>query len=380
MRLIITVMLLVTGAVCAQQKNTLGTMQQAYQTKQLAILSQYNKGIDVTLEELKKKGDLDNFLIVSAEKKRFEQEMRVLAPSEAHDAFRPVTLYHYRAIAALQEQYIKALEGLIKQEVVAGRIEEAKALKMEKDTIFTSLSDLKKIIPLLAETTTEKPKPLEQPPEKTSTKITTKDLILQYAFDGLWKTTVADKSDEGAEGVLHGGTRTSRSTVSQACLFNGKNEYLVTRANVGIRGASPWTMSVWLKANRQTSPYDNIVSLGKSFAPHGIFGLGAGSDMRSLNVNLWGPDNYTIATGVDCNKAFIHAAVVYDGERALIYINGDLKDERKLRLSIVQSPVWIGGRTGGYEGQYFDGAISDVMIFKRALTALDVQTLYKAQQ
>jgi hypothetical protein len=371
-------MLLVTTAM-GQQKSTLELMQQAYQAKQQTLLSQYSKGLDTTLADLKNKGDLDNFLIVEAEKKRFEKEMVVPAPSNTKDSFRPVTLAHYRALAVLQEQYSKALDGLIKKEVIAGRIEEAKVLKAEQDKISTSLSEILKIVPASAEPVIEKQKNEESSPKKLPEEMTDA-LILHFAFDGLGKTTVADKSGKGPEGILHGCTRTSRGALRQALDCDGKNDYLVTRANLDLRGSSPWSISVWFKASKQPRPYDNIISIGKSAVPRGVYGIGAGDDLRGLNINLWCTENYPVKTGVDISKAFVHAVVVYDGERAFIYVNGLLKDDRRLQLSLMPSPVWIGGRTGGYEGQYFDGTIGDVMIFKRALTASEVQTLYKVQQ
>lgn len=379
MRLVISVMMLLVATAMGQQKSGLEMMQQAYQTKQQALLSQYSKGLDTTLVDLKNKGDLDNFLIVEAEKKRFEKEMVVPAPSNTKDSFRPVTLAHYRALAVLQEQYSKALDGLIKKEVIAGRIEEAKVLKAEQDKISTSLSEIQKIVPASAETIVEKPKPKEALPEKLPVEITSA-LIVHYAFDGLDKTTVADKSGKGPDGMLHGGTRVSRGTHGKACDFDGKNDYLVTRANLDLRGSTPWTLSVWFKASKQPTPYDNIVSIGKSSFPRGVYGIGAGDDLRSLNINLWCTENYPVKIGVDISKTFVHAVVAYDGERAFLYINGLLKDDRRQQLSLMASPAWIGGRTGGYEGQHFDGTIGDVMIFKRALTATEVQTLYKVQQ
>jgi hypothetical protein len=374
----VLMMLLVTTAM-GQQKSALEMMQQAYQTKQQELLSQYSKGLGATLDELKNKGDLDNFLIVETEKKRFEKEMIVPTPSEAKGSFRPVTLAHYRALASLQDQYIKALDGLIKKEVIAGRIDEAKVLRAEKDKVSTSLSELQAILPAPAETIIEKPKPKEASPEKLPAEITNA-LIVHYAFDGQDKTTVADKSGKGPDGMLHGATRVSRGTHGKACDFDGKNDYLVTRANLDLRGSTPWTLSVWFKAGKQPRPYDNIVSIGKSSFPRGVYGIGAGDDLRSLNINLWCAENYPVKIGVDISKAFVHAVVAYDGERAFIYINGLLKDDRRQQLSIMPSPAWIGGRTGGYEGQYFDGTIGDVMIFKRALTAPEVETLYNLQQ
>jgi hypothetical protein len=279
----------------------------------------------------------------------------------------------------LQEQYIKALDGLIKKEVIAGRIEEAKVLRVEKDKVSLSFSELQAILPVSAETVIENPKTEEPSPEKLPAEITN-ELIMHYAFDGLGKTTVADKSGKGPDGMLHGGTRASRGAHGKAYNFDGKNDYLVTRANLDLRGSMPWTISVWFKASKQSRAYDNIVSIGKSSVPRCIYGIGAGDDSRSLNINLWSTENYPVKTGTDCTKSFVHVAVVYDGSQASIFVNGTLQDERRLQLSIIPSPVWIGGRTGGYEGQYFDGTIGDVMIFKRALTASEVLTLYKTQQ
>lgn len=379
MRLIIGVMMMLVVPAMGQQKSTLEMMQQAFETKHQSLLSQYTKGLDTTLDELKKKGDFDNFLIVEAEKKRFAKEMTVPTPPKAKDSFRPVTLVHYRSLASLQEQYIKALDGLIKKEVIAGRIEEAKVLRAEKDTVSLSFSELQAILPVSAETVIEKPKTEEPSPEKLPAEITN-ELIMHYAFDGLGKTTVADKSGNGPDGMLHGGTRASRGAHGKAYNFDGKNDYLVTRANLDLRGSMPWTISVWFKASKQSRPYDNIVSIGKSSVPRCIYGIGAGDDSRSLNINLWSTENYPVKTGMDSTKSFVHVAVVYDGSQASIFVNGALQDKRRLQLSIIPSPVWIGGRTGGYEGQYFDGTIGDVMIFKRALTASEVLTLYKTQQ
>jgi len=379
MRLIIRIMMMMFVATAmGQQKSILETMRQAYQTKEQALLSQYKKGLDTALDDLKKKGDFDNFLLVEAEKKRFEKEMTVPTPTTIKDSFRSVTFDHYRAKASLQEQYSKALDGLIKKEVQAGRIEEAKALREEKDKVSTSLSELQAILPVPTEELVEKTKTKEPLPKQLPAEITN-DLLLHYAFDGQDKTAVTDKSGKGPEGMLHGGTRVSRGTHGKACDFDGKNNYLVTRGNLDLRGSMPWTVSVWFKASKQPRPYDNIVSIGKSSVPRGVYGIGAGNDLRSLNINLWCTENYPVKTGVDISKAFVHAVVVYDGNQAQIYVNGTLQDERRLPLSIMPNPVWIGGRTGGYEGQYFDGTIGDVMIFKRALTTLEVQTLYKTQ-
>jgi hypothetical protein len=378
MRILLTLLILVSSTANAQQQTILERMQQTFQSKQKALLAQYNSDLDSVLEQLKKQGDLDNFLTVQAEKKRFGESESIPLPSEVLKPLQPVSSAYYNALTLLNENYINALENLIKQNVKLGKIEDAKQTKAEKDRIVSTLCELRSKLPQTLKPSKDETKPAPIKDEKPAVS-RTKDLLLHYAFDGLWKTTVSDKSGQGTEGTLQGGARASRNTNSKACLFNGKTDFLVTQTPLEIKGSESWTISVWFKANRPTQPFDNIVSLGKAFVPHGIFGIGAGNDLNSININLWGPDNYTVLTGIDCSKAFVHVAVVYDGKRALLYINGDLKDERPLQLSLVKSPVWIGGRTGGYKGQYFNGILGEVMIFKDSLSGKEVLALYKDQ-
>jgi hypothetical protein len=205
-------------------------------------------------------------------------------------------------------------------------------------------------------------------------------LILHYSFDRDEGDKVSDQSGKGYDGVLHGGRLASHGQHGFACVFDGRRDYLQTRDSLDLSGAVPWTMSVWLKASGNPRGFDNIVSIGKSFVPRGIFGLGTGNDSLSMNANLWADANYSVKTDADYGRDFVHMAVVYDGERAVMCVNGNQKDDRKLDVAIARSPVWIGGRTGGYEGQYFNGIIDNVMIFNRALNTSEIKQIYNVQK
>jgi Concanavalin A-like lectin/glucanases superfamily len=375
-RVIICLLLVAAGTAVGQQKSTVEMLQQAYQAKEQALLVQYGKGLDTNLDDLKKKGDLDNFLKVENEKKRFEKTKTVLPPSSANLPLRPVVLAYYRATTTLQEQYLKALDEQIKKEVIAGRIEAAKVLKAEKDKITLLLAENQALVP--AEAVPEKTKSCATQPKKLHETLT-QDLLLHFTFSGQGKTEVTDESGKGSEGVMNGCVQTLRGSKG-VLKFDGKNDYLVTRDNLDLRGVSPWTMSVWFKASKQPKPYDNIISIGKENSNRGVYGIGAGNDVYSLNINLWSQFNYSIKTGIDCSKVFMHVAATFDGGSMRIYVNGVKKDDTQLNLWLKESPVYIGGRTGGYEGQYFDGIIGETMIFKRALTAAEVESLYTSQK
>ena len=61
------------------------------------------------------------------------------------------------------------------------------------------------------------------------------------------------------------------------------------------------------------------------------------------------------------------------------YVNGVLQGTKTLNTSILSSnvPVIIGGRNGASDAN-FDGAIDDVRIYNRVISAIEVQSLYKA--
>lgn len=146
----------VAVAVLAQQVNTLDALHQAYEKEEHAILVQYGTALNTIISDLKKKGDLDNFLVVQAEQKRFAAENTGPSPSKVANSFSPAFQLYARSMVALLGRYVTTLDELLKKEMVADRIEEAKLVKAEKDKISTLLKDLQSKLP--ATTAVERPK------------------------------------------------------------------------------------------------------------------------------------------------------------------------------------------------------------------------------
>ena len=91
------------------------------------------KNLDRLVEAQKKKGDLDNLLILQEERKRFSAEMTVPPPASARDAFRPASEAYYQAMVTLLGRYVKGLDTLTRTDVSADRIEEAMVTRKEKE-------------------------------------------------------------------------------------------------------------------------------------------------------------------------------------------------------------------------------------------------------
>lgn len=163
MKAMIAVMVMAVAAtVTAQEMNTLDTYRQSYERQQQSVLTQYCKALDSAMTDLKKQGDLDNVLILQTEQKRFDAEKTVPTPADAKDPFRPAAEAYYQAMVAWMKKYVTVLDALIKKEVAADRIEEAKAVKVEKDRASFVLADMQTKLPVKAEVT----KPMTEKPEK----------------------------------------------------------------------------------------------------------------------------------------------------------------------------------------------------------------------
>jgi hypothetical protein len=157
------IIIAVSAVVCAQQPPTLATYQQSYAKQEQAIVAKYGTTLTTRMAELKKKGDLDGYLLLQAEEKRFQEEKRVPVPKEANQTVRPLTEAHFQELATLLDKYIKALDGLMKSETAADRIESAKSVKAEKEKATTLLEDVKSKLPAKEEAKDPIPKKAANP-------------------------------------------------------------------------------------------------------------------------------------------------------------------------------------------------------------------------
>ena len=92
------------------------------------------------------------------------------------------------------------------------------------------------------------------------------------------------------------------------------------------------------------------------------------SDMDSGDGNALVPGTWT------------HVAMVHDGSKDLIYMNGTLANEKEVagNLNSTNYPFGVGyNPIDG--GNYFNGALDDIQLFNRALTAEEIAALYGMQ-
>jgi len=133
--------------VAAQQTNELDFTRWMF-TKQKQLFTRvYGSSLESQMSSLKRMGDTKTYLVVEAEKKRFDREQTVPAPANAKNAFKQEATKYYVAMAALLRKYVAALDGIVKRLMAQGKIDEANVAKIEKDKAEFMLADIETKLP-----------------------------------------------------------------------------------------------------------------------------------------------------------------------------------------------------------------------------------------
>ncbi len=155
------------------------------------------------MAESKRQGDLGGVLLLQAEKKRLDAEKTVLAPRDARDSFRPAAGAYCQAMVTLLGQYSKALDGLIRKAVKADRIEEAKALKAEKDNVDLMLADMQAKLSVKADANLDAKVSSGKRAEAGKTTLTLPPRKMRSAIDARGSLCIYAESDTAALAKLH---------------------------------------------------------------------------------------------------------------------------------------------------------------------------------
>jgi hypothetical protein len=191
--------------------------------------------------------------------------------------------------------------------------------------------------------------------------------------DNAANSTVIDSSGNDNDGTAQQNTNvlSTAGKIDGALTFNGTSDYV----DVGdVVGTGAYTKVAWVKRDAGDY-YNNIVSSGDVwshalYAPHTrSFRLCAGhenpfdivQDSVPLDEGVW----YQVAVTFDPNVS---------SGRMVLYKNGiQVDDANNVPIQAASTNTYIGKFVTGY---YMNGAIDNVMIFNRALTAEEIAALY----
>lgn len=213
---------------------------------------------------------------------------------------------------------------------------------------------------------------------------------------GAWMMTASsgnetDLSGEGGTLAESGspnsipGTSDSPPTSASSRIFESSDTESLAHADgnsTDINGADqPISISVWAKPSSLSGEPTIVSKMGSGSYQYGLWfvnrGVGWGAEFFIANGY---PTTYGIGKSAVSTVSvgeWIHVVGVYDDTDIRIYLNGQLSGDPVAYTSgIVNGTGTFNVGARGYATQYFDGNISEVAVFDKALSAAEALDLY----
>jgi hypothetical protein len=204
----------------------------------------------------------------------------------------------------------------------------------------------------------------------------TRGLVAYYSFDEGSGTTAYDASDNSNDGTLTNGVKYTEGKKNGALEFDGSNDYVNCGSDSSLNIADAITMSVWVKpaVDMEASGGWFIVYKKDERATSSGYGIWIVDGQLGVWINN-ATRQYNASLSVD---TWIYITGTYEDGSLKIYENGELKSTHTdVTGSISTNAIdLIIGKEGPSYANYFDGAIDEVRIYNRALSAEEVRYHY----
>ncbi|GEM_PF-2509188 len=212
----------------------------------------------------------------------------------------------------------------------------------------------------------------------TSVAATPSDLHAHWKFNETSGTAAADSAGSN-NGTLTGGASWIGGRINNAVLLNGSSGYVSLPAGI-VSSLNDFSITTWV-----------FVNANSTWARVFDFGTGTGTYMFLTPQSVAGTIRYAITTGgseqqVNGTAALTpgqwnHVAITLNGTTGILYVNGVAIGTN---TSMTLKPSGLGNTTLNYIGKsqfsdpYLNGRVDDFRIYRRALTASEISTLFTA--
>lgn len=200
-----------------------------------------------------------------------------------------------------------------------------------------------------------------------------------YAFNG----NTNDGSGNGYNGTAYGATLTYDrfGNANRAYYFDGSGDYIGLGNPAGLSFTGQITVAAWIRP-------DVIKGAGinRNIVAHGY----GGSPTKEVYFRIANDGQYEMGSYVQNGQTgraeyiapltdqgnWIHLAGLYDGTFWRLYRNGvEVASKQIVTGSVQVSANWAIGAAGYGDDRFFTGAIDDVRIYNRALSAAEINEL-----
>lgn len=212
--------------------------------------------------------------------------------------------------------------------------------------------------------------------------ISDSDLVIYYSYDSV-STTVADESGKGNDGAVVGNVTANAGGVRGGAAQFAESGYLdLDGPNFPASDipTSAFTLAAWCKVTDTDASHAifNARAADNTFLIH--------PEIRDADYRLVlrGAGSTTIcsfATGTSAFGEWVHYAATYDQStgKCTLYINGQVLNQVDATNAVPLPSDWGVGARVGYNvdnARPFTGLMDEFYIFKRALSATEIEQLY----
>ena len=193
-------------------------------------------------------------------------------------------------------------------------------------------------------------------------------LVAYYTFEN----NTEDSSGNGHHGTINGGPTyvQSQAGYGMAIQLDGVDDYVDCGNSSSFDITEEITLSAWVNTgdagNGEHNPF-----VGKGDQSYAI----KHDDGNSMEFFIYDDDWQTLDSSVDdsFNGEWHHVAGTYDGTQLRLYVDGGLADSADYIGSIATTTYSVNiGRNSQNTDRLYEGAIDDVRIYNRALSAGEI--------
>jgi len=207
--------------------------------------------------------------------------------------------------------------------------------------------------------------------------VTDPDLLAWFSFDSDDGDTILDSSGNGNDGSCSPGT-TCPSWIggdgqpAGSFDFAGNGARVIVSNEAAFDFSSDFSVALWMRASNLGNTWAQLIGKGDS-----SWSLDRAGNSNQLQFTTWsgGFDELRSQSSL-ADGQWHHVAIVYDGSRKLIYVDGvvDAQKIYALPLDTNNVPVHLGLNAEFASGQY-GGMLDEVRIYSRALSQPEIAAL-----
>ncbi|MDY6766334.1 MAG: LamG-like jellyroll fold domain-containing protein, partial [Candidatus Nanohaloarchaea archaeon] len=189
------------------------------------------------------------------------------------------------------------------------------------------------------------------------------------AADGVYTTTIDTDDAAGSHpGNLSGDPQWVDGKHGDAIEFDGTDDFLNV-SKLGFSGDESITTTAWVKVDSGAGNTNNIFGFGNAGTTDEVYSIRTRGD-GGWRFYFWGND--LDGSSENYYGEWTHVAAVYDAASSdrYIYVNGEQIAHDSPADPNFQDTMY---KIGGFNDEYFDGAIDDVAVYPYALTQDQVQ-------